>query len=113
MSQIQQHTLGSDPLSPIRSRLLKPARAAPAASLSKPNSVRPRRLKPAPTKTRSSYANGPRVALLLPTSAERLVELNEGQQFITSRLGETEFGAEQVAIGIQGVQQCVDAAAVP
>src|SRR5262249_48227492 len=27
MSQIQQHTLGSDPLSPIRSQLLKPARA--------------------------------------------------------------------------------------
>ena len=88
-------------------------RGRPRPPLNKPNSVRPRRLKPAPTKTRSSYTSGPRLALLLPTSAERLVELNEGQQFITSGLGETEFGAEQVAIGIQGVQECVDAATVP
>src|SRR5215813_10192922 len=85
----------------------------PLPPLNKPNSVRPRRLKPAPTKTRSSYTRGKKVALLLPTSTERLVELNKGQQFITSGLGETEFGAEQVAIGIKGVQQCVDAAAVP
>jgi hypothetical protein len=79
-------------------------RGRPRPPLNKPNSVRPRRLRPVPARMQQ---------LLLPTSAERLVELNECQQLITSSLGEAEFGAEQIAIRIQRVQQCVDAAAVP
>jgi len=88
----------------MRRRRLRPARAAPAAS----QQAELRSAAPAEAGVYEGYNQ-----LLLPASAQRLVELNERQQLITSGLGKTEFGAEQVAIRIQRVQQCVDTAAVP
>ena len=44
--------------------------------------------------------------LLLPTTAQRLIELNQGEQFVASRLSQVQLGDEQVAVG---VERCTEA----
>ena len=50
--------------------------------------------------------------MLLPTSAERLVELHDRQLLLQPNPGQVEFRLEQVAIGIQCIELRVDASAI-
>jgi len=44
--------------------------------------------------------------LLLPTPAQGLIEMNQSEQFIASRLSKVQLGGEQIAIGVQALS-CV------
>jgi hypothetical protein len=50
--------------------------------------------------------------LHLPAPTERPVKLNQRQQFVPSGLGKSQFGVEQIAVGVQRVQQRIDSTAV-
>src|SRR6266481_5682666 len=52
------------------------------------------------------------LTLLLPTAAQRFVELNQRQQFISSGLRQPQLRVEKVAISIERVEQAVDAALI-
>ena len=49
----------------------------------------------------------------LPAAAEGPIQLHQRQQLVASRLRQPQLGFEQVAIGVQRVQQRVDATLVP
>src|SRR5215213_2161555 len=49
---------------------------------------------------------------LLPTTAECFIELYDAEQFIPARQGQTSFGFEEFAIGVERVQQRRDTACV-
>lgn len=51
--------------------------------------------------------------LLLPATAQCPVKLNHRQQFVPSGLGYSQFGVEQVAVSIQGVEKSIYSATVP
>ncbi len=51
--------------------------------------------------------------LLLPATAQCPVKLNQRQQFVPSGLGYSQFGVEQVAVSIQGVEKSIYSATVP
>ena len=44
---------------------------------------------------------------LLPTSAERFIELNQALIFIVSRLSQRQFRLKQVAIGVESIEERV------
>src|SRR6185295_8603274 len=48
----------------------------------------------------------------LPATAEGAIELHQRQQLVTSRLRQPQFGFEQVAVGIERVQERGDSTAV-
>jgi sterol desaturase/sphingolipid hydroxylase (fatty acid hydroxylase superfamily) len=50
--------------------------------------------------------------LLLPAATQRSVQLHQRDQFIPAVLRQTQLCVEQVTVGIQGIQQCVDAAPI-
>src|SRR5215813_7776214 len=50
--------------------------------------------------------------LLLPTTAQGLIELNEGEQFVASRLSQVQLGGKQIAIGVEGVELRIHAALI-
>ena len=49
---------------------------------------------------------------LLPTSAERLIKVHDGQQFLEPDLRQVQLPLEQIAIGVQRVKLRVHASAV-
>jgi hypothetical protein len=49
---------------------------------------------------------------LLPSTTKCFVELNHGQQFVESDLGQRQFRLEQIAVGIERVELRVHAAAI-
>ena len=50
--------------------------------------------------------------LLLPTAAQRFVELDQRQQLVSSGLRQAQLCVEQISICIEGVEQAVDAALI-
>ena len=48
----------------------------------------------------------------LPSTPERFIDLNERQQLAEPDLRQTQFSIKQVAVSIQGIEQCIDAATV-
>ena len=50
---------------------------------------------------------------LLPSSPESFVELNQRQQLAEPDLSQTQFSIKQVAVSIQGIEECIDSAPVP
>jgi len=48
----------------------------------------------------------------LPSAAQRLVELHDGQEFLQPDLGEVQFGIEQVPVSIEGVELGIHTAAI-
>ena len=52
-------------------------------------------------------------ALLLPAAAEGPVELDQRKQLVPPGLRETQLGIEQVAVGIQSVEKCIDSSSIP
>src|SRR5579871_3047691 len=50
--------------------------------------------------------------LLIPASAQRLVQLDNAQQFVQANLRETQLRLEQIAVGVEGVELRIDAALI-
>ena len=48
----------------------------------------------------------------LPSSAQRLVELHDAQEFLQPNLGQVQFRLKQVAIGIEGVELGIHPSAI-
>jgi len=44
--------------------------------------------------------------------AQGLIELNQGEQFVASRLSQVQLGGEQVAIGVEGVELRIHSALI-
>ena len=51
--------------------------------------------------------------LLLPPAPQSLVELNHGLQFVTPGSSQVQFDGEQVAVGIQGIEESIDSSSIP
>src|SRR5580704_18150645 len=49
---------------------------------------------------------------LTPASTERLVKLNHAQQLVETNLRQTELCLEQVPIGVERIELCIDAASI-
>ena len=43
--------------------------------------------------------------LLLPAAAKRPIQQNQGRQLFSSGLRQAQFGAKQIAVSIQGIEQ--------
>src|SRR5262245_57982734 len=50
--------------------------------------------------------------LLPPAPAQCLIELNQGEQFVASRLRQVQLGGEQVAVGVQCIELRIHAALI-
>ena len=48
----------------------------------------------------------------LPSAAQRLVELHDGQEFLQPNLGQVQFRVEQVPVGVEGVELGIHASAI-
>ena len=47
-----------------------------------------------------------------PAPARGLVELNQGEQFVASRLSQVQLGGEQIAIGVEDVELRIHSALI-
>jgi len=54
--------------------------------------------------------SGRQPRLLLPTTTERFVELDQRQQFVAFRLRKIQLGIKQFTIGIESIEQRINTA---
>ena len=60
----------------------------------------------------NAFTSSVRAFSLLPSAAESSVELNQRKQLAEADLSQTQFSIKQVAVSIQGIEQCINAAAI-
>src|SRR5262245_57905845 len=112
------HTVGMVPPSmtyslPVVADARSEARKATSSATSsgqfgRPSGMPPRESQSLPTRRRGARA----IPLWLPAAAQGLIELDQREQFIASGLRQAQLCVEQVTVGIERIEQRIDAAPV-